>query len=291
MEKTQRIPQSRMIAIAGLVLVVGLIILAAYLHFAKGFVWAAGTGLDQKTFWDWLELLIVPAMLALGVFLLNSVQQGRDQKRAETDSAIAEDRQRETALQNYLDKMTDLLLEHNLVTVGPEAEVKNVARSRTLTTLRTLDPTRKGLLVSFLYESGLIKLEVPIVSLKKADLSGAALTYADLSGADLTNANLRGANLKGADLRGTYLMGADLMDANLKGADLTEANLTMANLSGANLTYADLIGAYLTRSHLTGTNLSGANLTYADLIGALYNNQTQWPEVLDPRAAGAVLVP
>ena len=108
-----------MIAIAGLVIVVGLIILAAYLHFAKGFVWAAGTGLDQKTLWDWLELLIVPAMLALGGFLLNSIQHDRDQKRAETDRAIAEDRQRETALQNYLDKMTDLLLEHNLVT--PEA--------------------------------------------------------------------------------------------------------------------------------------------------------------------------
>ena len=120
MKKTQRIPQSRMIAIAGFVIVVGLISLAAYLHFAKGFVWAAGTGLDQKTFWDWLELLIVPAMLALGGLLLNSIQHDRDQKRAETDRAIAEDRQRETALQNYLDKMTDLLLEHNLAT--PEAK-------------------------------------------------------------------------------------------------------------------------------------------------------------------------
>ena len=171
MEKTQRIPQSRMIAIAGLVIVVGLIILAAYLHFAKGFVWAAGTGLDQKTLWDWLELLIVPAMLALGGFLLNSIQHDRDQKRAETDRAIAEDRQRETALQNYLDKMTDLLLEHNLVTPEAKTEAQNVARSRTLTTLRTLDPTRKGLLVSFLYESGLIKQSGPIVSLQKADLT------------------------------------------------------------------------------------------------------------------------
>jgi uncharacterized protein YjbI with pentapeptide repeats len=291
MEKMQRIPQFRMLAIAGLVIVVGLIILAAYLHFAKGFVWAVGTGLDQKTLWDWLQLLIVPAMLALGGFLFNNIQHNSEQRRAETDSAIAENHQREAALQTYLDKMTDLLLEHNLGTPEAKEEVKIVARSRTLTTLRTLDPTRKGLLVSFLHEPGLIKRGEPIVSLQKADLRGADLRGADLRGADLLEADLTRALLDRADLTRALLIRADLTRADLTGADLRGADLRAARLFEADLRGADLRGADLCGADLSGANLSGANLLDADLRAAKYNNQTQWPGGFDPQAAGAMLAP
>jgi hypothetical protein len=36
-----------------------------------------------KTLWDWLQLLIIPIMLAIGGFWLNQIQKDRDQKAAE----------------------------------------------------------------------------------------------------------------------------------------------------------------------------------------------------------------
>jgi len=57
-------------------------------------------------------------MLAIGGFWLNRIQKSRDEKaaqqRAKTEHEIATDNQRETALQAYIDKMSELLLEKNL---------------------------------------------------------------------------------------------------------------------------------------------------------------------------------
>jgi hypothetical protein len=144
--------------------IVVILIWAAYLRFAKGYGWAAWTGLGEyvspdlgqgpeyfrgKTLWDWLELLIIPVVLAGGAILFN-----RSERKAERE--IADDRIRESTLQTYLDRMTELLLEKNLRTSGPEAEAAVVARARTLTVLGGLDAERKGALVRFLYEAHLI---------------------------------------------------------------------------------------------------------------------------------------
>src|SRR5205823_148650 len=51
------------------------------------------------------------------------------------------------------------------------AESAVVARAKTLTALRQLDPLRKGLLIQFLYEAQLITGQFPILSLRDADLS------------------------------------------------------------------------------------------------------------------------
>src|SRR5260370_40128870 len=64
-----------------------------------------------KTAWDWLQLLFVPIILAIGGFWLNQIQKDRDEriaeKRAQTERKIAEDNQREAALQAYIDKMSE----------------------------------------------------------------------------------------------------------------------------------------------------------------------------------------
>ena len=67
--------------------------------------------------------------------------------------------------------------------------------------LEGLDPDRKQILLLFLYESGLIDKDKPVVSLVAANLSGANLSKADLHGAILLEANLSKAELWGADLR------------------------------------------------------------------------------------------
>ncbi len=101
-----------------------------------------------KYLWDWLELLIIPFVLALGALWLERSERISDRKiaaeRREDDKKIAEDQQREAALQAYIDKMTELLLdkEHPLRKSKPNDEVRVVARTRTLATLRKLDPDR-----------------------------------------------------------------------------------------------------------------------------------------------------
>lgn len=220
------------------------------------------TGVRTKTSWDVLQLLIVPIMLAFGAFCLNGIQKRREEKtteqraeierkasemRAQTDRDIATDNQREKSLQDYIDRMSELLLKENLHKSDPEDVAREVARVRTLTVLSRLDRPRKESVLKFLHESGLIDKDKHIIDLHGGNLSAinfseAALCGVNLCGVDLHNADLRNAKLGGANLSET-----DLMNANLSGATLSEADLHGANLSGVNLSRADL-----NRSDLSG---------------------------------------
>lgn len=244
------------------------------------------TGFEGKSLWDWMELFIIPLVLAIGAILLNRSERN-------TEREIATDRQQEAALQAYLDRMADLLLKEKLRTTKSK-EVRNVARIRTLTVLRGLDGKRKGLVIIFLYDAGLIFLKNNVITLHGADMSYADLSYANLRdvnmsganlfGADLSYINLSNANLSYANLLNADLYRADLSDANLvnvnkirdvfdafvsnvkvKGPSLLEANLTRANLSDVNFFEADLRGANLTNANLNNAFLGGAKLVDANV--------------------------
>jgi hypothetical protein len=135
---------------------------------------------------------------------------------------------------------------------------RTVVRAQTLSVLEGLDPDRKRILLLFLYESGLIHKDKPVVSLAVANLSRANLSRANLSGANLGGANLRGANLSQARLNEVDLSGAYLYQADLSEADLIRSVLIEANLSGANLRGSNLYG-----SNLGWTKRSEAGLTDA----------------------------
>jgi uncharacterized protein YjbI with pentapeptide repeats len=207
-----------------------------------------------KTLWDWLDLLIVPVVLAIGGYFLNSSQNRATQ-------AAAERRTQDEALQAYLDNMSEMLIpsseQPSLYDEPLLDSLRNVARARTLTVLPRLDDDHKGRVVQFLYESGLIAKGRPVVDLGGADLQRANLGQANLSEADLSEANLSGANLTEANLTRADLSGADLFGANLVLANLSEADLSKADLSKADL-----------RADLSGTNLDGTNLSWADLSWA-----------------------
>src|SRR5450755_4203797 len=71
-----------------------------------------------KSLWDWLQLLIIPAVLAVGGYVFNLTVSRNEQKstqlRDRTERQIALDSQQEAALQAYIDKMSELLLEKKL---------------------------------------------------------------------------------------------------------------------------------------------------------------------------------
>jgi len=203
------------------------------------------------TLWNWLKLLVVPAVIAGGGLWFNRQQREREleisRKQREQELKIAERRTQDEALQAYLDQMSAMLIpttdQPSLYKARPGDSLSSVARARTLTVLPRLDGDRKARVVQFLYESGLIATEHQVLDLSGADLSGAVLSTASLRGANLFEANLEGAYLHGAYLR--------------------EADLSSTDLEGADLSYADLSGAYL-----YGANLSSANLRAANLGGA-----------------------
>jgi uncharacterized protein YjbI with pentapeptide repeats len=274
-EQSSRGPRLGLIIALAIFAGVVIVIIYGYLE-RPGWVGSSG-----KQFWDYLELLIVPAALALGVYWLNRRQNERAQQAADAqqERALAVERQRaqDEALQAYLDQMAHLLIEHPLRRASPGDNLSTVARARTLTVLGRLDSARKRNVLQFLLESGLIFERRYIVSLQQADLSGADLSQADLSEASLGGVNLREANLGGASLGGANLHRTDLREANLIRANLGNASLIRANLMGADLKEAIMREASLGRANLYRTdlreaNLIRANLGNASLIGANLGN-------------------
>jgi hypothetical protein len=148
-------------------------------------------GLRGKTLWDWLQLLIIPAMLAVVGYAFNHTSS-RNAQRTATDN------QREAALESWINTMSDLLLKVHLGELKLDEGVREIARVHALTVLRRLDGTRKGSVIQYLSETGRLDKDKRIfIDLSNADLSGANLSGLDLSEINLSDSDLSGANLKG----------------------------------------------------------------------------------------------
>src|SRR3712207_8332246 len=73
---------------------------------SRGGLWARA-GFSGKSVWDWLELLIVPLVLA-AAGLWFSMQQDDRQR------AIEDQRTQDAALQSYIDQISELMIDHDL---------------------------------------------------------------------------------------------------------------------------------------------------------------------------------
>jgi uncharacterized protein YjbI with pentapeptide repeats len=286
-----------------------------------------------KTLWDVLSLVGVPASLALLACWLQVLQQQRSdqqaqqerdraenlaqqekeretqritaekeraEKLAQQEKEITESNQKEEALQVYIDRISDLLIEKNLIaiatkvkaekesqtkqeitpqSVGNEppnvvvtdgqrellAAAKDVIQARTLSILRRLgdDAERKTAVIQFLAEADVV--EKTGLNLSGFDLSGVNLSGANLRGITLTRTNLDKANLSHANLSYAILERANLNNVNLSHVILERANLSFASLSFADFSHANLIKANLYNADLERANLERANLKSAYL--------------------------
>jgi uncharacterized protein YjbI with pentapeptide repeats len=236
-----------------------------------------------KTLWDWLQLLIVPLMLALAAFGLNAAQVDRDRKqeerrvaqdrkveerRAARERASAADRASEETLRTYLQQMSDLMTRPGRAT----ADTQTLAQTHTLVALRRLDGARKGLVVQFLVEAELI--------LDPTELGPAGFSPSPGCGTPGRHACRRAGlmvDLANADLRETVMPSSlgsyegstgpgdrfAARGARFDSADLRNADFRGSSLSGVTLTGADLRGADFSGAFLDATSFSGACLTGA----------------------------
>jgi hypothetical protein len=235
------------------------------------------------------------------------VQQFNEQQK--TNASDLTNQQNEATLDEYLDDMSTLVLHDKLTNASPDSPIAAIAVARTATALRDLDGGRKGTLVRFLWETGLINGPKPTLDLYQADLDGAVFQNANLYQVYLSPLSLVGANFKDARLEGADLSQSVLIQATLEDADLTCWNHnTCTNLSGSYLIRANVAGAHLQGADLEGADLDGANLNGAQLAGTKLNNAsynvrpfraeneqgqwvtdmpTSWPKGFNPKAAGA----
>ncbi len=215
---------------------------------------------------------------------INNVQKHYkiEQKR---DQESNEDQQRAEALQNYLGRMSDLLLDERLYDDADKDDKDNplrvIGRSLTVAILQRLDSSRKGIVLDFLYTANLITKK-SVISLKKADLSEISYTT-DASvledpfldklewGGTLMYELISPRNFSNIDLFGTNLSKVNFQNAFLYQARFAYANLTRSNLSWAKLVEANFVKAILVMSEFEGAVLNKANLSKATIMGTNLN--------------------
>ena len=167
--------------------------------------------------------------------------------------AQSTERDKQALLEGYFSRINDLLIRRGLRTAPALSEVRAIAREQTLAILHSLndDGTRKGQVLQFLYEIGLVTEGPAVMFLSEADLTGV-----HLNGAFLVEAHLAGTHMERAQLENTHLEWAHLGEADLTEARMKKAFLVATHLARANLAQADLQEAHLVGARLAGTNMA-----------------------------------
>ncbi len=215
-------------------------------------------GTRGKTLWDWLALLAVPAFIGFATVLINASQADIERVRLQ-----------ELALQQYIDRISDLSLDER-ATAQPQKSLA-IGRAQTTAILQITDKERTARVLKFLQEMDL--LQEYAVNLEYLDFSGG-----ELKGLRLDNMDLEGSNLRGADLEGGSFRNVDLEEADLRGADLEDADFRDADFEDALMK-----GAEFDRTDLRGADLSKAvGLTMAQLEGACMGETTKLPIEFNP---------
>jgi len=283
-------------------LVLAILLITAILSVPNWASYPEWTGFQDKKAWDLLELLIVPIVLAVGATLFSQFQRN-------TEIQIETERQRESALQSYIDRIKDLIIELYTSDVDTNENTDeasemfrtlgNIGAAYTGATLQQLDGKRKGMLLKFLYDTHLIgwmeldseNVYDPIIFLgESADFSGLVVS---------TFLHLYGIQLPFTNLSSLKLAGLDLLDARLTCCNMSNSSFSDVSFFGAEMSNADLTNVKMgNRTILEKTKLCYANVKNADLRkvslndtnleGARYNYKTKFPKGFDPTKAKMV---
>src|SRR5215213_6422525 len=115
-------------------------------------------GFRGMTVRDWLPIggaLLVPLVIALGSWAITWQLEKLENQRAEAERELAEQRAQDEALQAYLDQMSHLILDRQLLEVEQGDPVHTLAQARTSTAILRLDAEHNESVTHFLITSGL----------------------------------------------------------------------------------------------------------------------------------------
>ena len=136
---------------------IGVSLTAIIVLLAIGGAASEWTGFRGKSVWDLLQLLIVPLALAVVGFLFTMQQDIRQQdiederarqarniedQRAAAERELAKQRAQDEMLRAYLDQMSHLLLEEDLLGSQEGSMVRTLARARTCRGAPSIGPWR-----------------------------------------------------------------------------------------------------------------------------------------------------
>ena len=225
---------------------------------------------QNLTFWHVVGAVVIPLSGGLLIVWVGSLFNRHQREREE---AVENKQAQDSALQSYLDQMSDLLVNQHLRSLPSGSDIHRLAEARTSEVLLGLDGDRKRRPLKLVYGLGLIKngTNAGETDGTLLDLQNLSLDHADLTELTLRKASLRFADLRGANLQGADLSGSDLTYADLRGANLTNADLSHANLSGANLLPYDEEDP----ARLSLHNLKDHALPSDKLLGSLAEQQEE----------------
>ncbi|WP_076415016.1 pentapeptide repeat-containing protein [Shewanella sp. UCD-KL12] len=253
--------------------------------------------LKQKSLWEWMELLFIPAALLICGYFLNVSQATRQQeienkrieaqlklenKRTETQLKLEEKRYISQAkfernkfnierLHNFQYLIIGLMANNGLGRANSSLATVEAATALTISTLTQLGGNEKGQLIIFLYSLNLIAKESPIISLEGADLSNISFTTHFMDSVNLSGINLKGSLLNSADFWRVNLSNSDLshtylVDSNFGKANVSLSNISHSNLNNARFTNANMAGVDLSNSSLVDNDMSYSNLSNAKIL-------------------------
>jgi uncharacterized protein YjbI with pentapeptide repeats len=251
----------------------------------SNFKWS---GFQKKSFWDWLQLLIIPLMLALGAFYLNSAADFRDYQ-------IAQEQKHQEILTDYFSKMQDLIVETKKSKQTPGSKESNseerlltefrpTAQALTLSVLEQLDGERKGKVIIYLAESQLITVDnnkpypQPEIKLDGTNLDDIKLgnngQRNSLNEKEMTiidKIKIRNANMKRANLSGFQLL-----DSELNGSNLENATLENVNFTGSTMIGSRFINGKITDVNFTDVTLGKTIFDNVNLKNITISNKTNF---------------
>ncbi|CAF1308832.1 unnamed protein product, partial [Didymodactylos carnosus] len=178
----------------------------------------------------------------------------------EKDLQLADDIEKSTIFNSYLQDISNLLLKNGLIVYDLGSLI--MARAKTLMILRQIDPKRKRYLIQFLYDSSIIVSSAlanyqqisssapsecqlpPIVPNEMIDVGETIISSnqtLDMHGADLSNLAFHSRSrqmLSGIKLTGADFLNASFVRAKLKWSDFSRSSLLDVLYIDSNLSYS-----------------------------------------------------
>lgn len=242
---------------------------APWTGFAQTGIPDPNSALPAKRLWDWLELLIVPIVIAIIGTIIGNIQKN-------SEFRAADEKEKREILQDYYDSILNIILDGKLkkteaqIDPANENPIQVVIRSKTTTTLEVLDDERKKSVLQFIARAKLINRMNPMIlldelTLNQVNFQQIELISVNLSGIEMEQAQLKNAQIFDADLSTANLSAARLLDSRFSYSIFQKTRLAQVNAKNCEFDNCQFLEARLDDARFSNCNFQRANFSGAVL--------------------------